>query len=179
MIDLLSATQTLLRDSGYDTRLRAYGPAAVLSFEDESVMGFCYVFEDTDAMLKSWKTTETEFLNRYGARFRIAGDKAWNIYCVFLTGSETDVESERQVRWIEENLDRTRKIAACGVATRESLVKVLLPLLRLQYKPLLEHEDLDARLQQRLSVIAPNAAKVALRADVSPTEIARLLAESI
>lgn len=179
MIDLLGTTQVLLRDSGYDTRLRPYDSASVLSFEDESVMGFCYVFQDTATMLQAWKSTESDLLKRFGARFRIAGDKAWNIYCVFLTVSECDIESLRQVRWIEENLDRTRKIAACGLVTRESLMRTLLPLLRLQYKPLLEHENLDVRLQQRLDVIAPTAAKIVLRDDVSPTEIARLLAESL
>jgi len=71
------------------------------------------------------------------AQFRAAGDKAWNVYSVFVTEARASIEEHRQVRWIEEDLERTRKITATGVIAREDVVKALLPLLPIMAKPVL------------------------------------------
>jgi hypothetical protein len=59
----------------------------------------------------------------------------------------TDVQA-REIKWIEENLERTRKIAGSGIADKERLIKVLLPLLPLQFQPVLDSEEFD--VDQRL-----------------------------
>jgi hypothetical protein len=175
MIDIFSTAQGILRESNYRTRLLPFEQSSILSFEDESILGFCYVFADLTELLTRWKSIEAEFLNRHSPRFRSAGDKAWNIYSVFMTGETGDSVQMREVRWIEEDLDRTRKIAACGVTTREYLYRALLPLLGLQYRPTLQLDGLTERLQRRISAIAPAAANVALKDDVAPIEVVRLL----
>lgn len=175
MIDIFGTTQAVLRESGYRTRLLPFEQSSILSFEDESVLGFCYLFSDPSTLLAKWKPIETEFLNRHGARFRSAGEKAWNIYSIFICGEIADSVQTREVSWIEENLDRTRKLATCGISTRESLHRALLPLLRLQYRPTLQLDGLTERLQRRISAIAPSAANVALKDDVPPIEVVRLL----
>ncbi len=114
-------------------------------------------------------------LTRFAAGFRTAGEKAWNVYCVFLCGSAADSVQNRQVRWIEENLERTRKIAACGLASREDLLRALLPVLPLQYQPVLRAEDVTERLQTRIRTIVPRASHVVLDQAVSPAEVVRLL----
>jgi hypothetical protein len=83
----------------------------------------------------------------------------------------------REVRWIEENLEKTRKITGCQVTSREDLVNTLLPLLPLQYQPKLDSEDFDLkqRLRKRIASIAPNLPDVTLDQNVSPAEVVRLL----
>jgi hypothetical protein len=175
MIDIFSTAQTILRESGYRTRLLQFEQSSILSFEDESILGFCYLFADPATLLTGWRSIETEFLNRHGARFRSAGDKAWNIYSVFLSNEIADSVQTREVRWIEENLERTRKLATCGISTREALHRALLPLLRLQYRPILQLDSLTERLQRRIATIAPSVASIALKDDVAPIEVVRLL----
>jgi len=177
MIDILSVAQALLRESGYGTRLLPFGEGSLLSFEDESILGFCCVFPDAELILGEWQRTETALLHQYGGRFRVAREKAWNIYCVFLSDAAADSVLTREVAWVEENQERTRKIAACSVSTREAVQRALLPLLRLQYSPALQVEGITERLLQRIEAIAPNAAKVALKEDVAPIEVVRLLGD--
>ena len=116
MIDILGITQALLRANDYRTRLLSFERMPLLSFEDDSVLGFCFEFDGPVALLEQWRAVETEILNRHGGRFRSAGEKSWNIYLLFLSGASADTEQRRQIRWIEENLERTRKIAACDIA---------------------------------------------------------------
>jgi hypothetical protein len=53
-----------------------------------------------------------------------------------------------------------------------------LPLLPIQYQPLLRAEDVTERLERRIVAIAPKAAHVALDETVSPVEVIRLLGDS-
>lgn len=175
MIDIFGTSQAFLRENEYRTRLVSYRQGSLLTFEDDSVLGFCIQFDDAKTLLEGWKAAETDVLNGYGARFRSAGEKSWNVYLVFLCGSGATPEEARQARWIEENLDRTRKIAACGIATRADLQKALLPLLRLQYRPILKPESFNDRLERRIASIAPAVANVALKNDIPPNEVVRLL----
>ena len=48
MIDIFSTTQAILRESGYRTRLLPFEQSSILSFEDESILGFCYTFQRPD-----------------------------------------------------------------------------------------------------------------------------------
>lgn len=177
MIDLLSTSQILLRDAGFTVRLSSVGSRPVICFEDNALLGFCSALEQTDELIKGWKTFESEILNRFAADIRAAGEKAWNVYCVFLCGGSADTVQKRAVSWIEEDLERTRKVAACDIASREDLVRVLLPVLPVQYQPALQHEDLTARLQKRIADIAPQAAHAVLDVDVPVAEAVRLLGE--
>ncbi len=175
MIDVLSTMQVVLREAGFTTHLTSIDRSPVVHFENDTLMGFGCVFDDPDELLSRWEASETSFLKRHAPRFRIAGDKAWNVYCIFLCGSAADPVQNRQVSWVEENLERTRKIAVCGIASREDLMRVLLPVLPLQYQPVLRAEDVTERLQRRIRNIAPRAADVALDEAVPAVEVVRLL----
>lgn len=177
MIDLLSATRAVLTESGFVTRLATVERLPILRFEDEALLGFACVFDSPDDLLQRWKPTELSLLKHYSATLRVAGDKAWNVYCVFLCRSAADPEESRQVRWVEEDLERTRKVTSCGLASREDLVRALLPLLSLQQQPVLGAEDVRERLQRRILAIAPKVADVALDEAVPIAEVVRLLGE--
>lgn len=177
MIDLLSTSQILLRDADFTVRLNSVGHVPVVCFEDNALLGFCSAFEQPQELIDGWKAFEREILTRFAPSIRTAGEKAWNVYCVFLCGASADAAQKRAISWIEEDLERTRKIAGCDIASREDLVRVLLPVLPVQYQPALQHEDLTARLQRRIADIAPQAAQALLDLDISATEAARLLGE--
>ncbi|MDO8354959.1 MAG: hypothetical protein Q7U76_01025 [Nitrospirota bacterium] len=175
MIDVLSTLQVVLREAGFTTRLTSIERSSIVCFEDDALLGFGCIFEDPSSLLERWKSMEIAFLKRYAPSVRAAGEKAWNVYCLFLCGVAADPTQSRQVRWVEEDLERTRKIAACGLVSRDELLRALLPILPLQYQPALRAEDVTERLQMRIRTIAPIAPHVVLDQFVSPTEVVRLL----
>lgn len=175
MIDVLSTMQVVLRESGFTTRLTSVDRSPIVCFEDDDLMGFGCVFDDAGDLLARWKAIEMSLLTRHAPSLRAAGEKAWNVYCLFLCGPAADSMLSRQVRWIEEDLERTRKITGSGLATREDLVQALLPVLPLRYQPVLQEGDVTLRLQRRIRTIAPRAAEVALDERISAAEVVRLL----
>jgi hypothetical protein len=175
MTDPLDTLQVILQDAGYRTRLTPFERKNALAFEDDAVMGFAYAFDDPSAMVADWQAIESAFLRRDAVRLQGAGDKAWNVYSVFLCSLPADDEQARQIRQIEEQLERTRKIAACGLISRQDFVSALLPLLPLQQQPLLDSADLPDRLAKRIASIAPGAEAAALDENVTPEAVVRLL----
>jgi hypothetical protein len=179
MIDTLSMMQVILRDAGFVTSAATVEQVTGVCFEDDAVVGFGCVFNECSALLNGWKGIETSFLTRHSQSLRRAGEKAWNVYVVLLSPQVVESTVERQIRWIEEDLDRTRKITACGVTTREDLVTALLPLLPIQSQPALATENTAERLKRRISFIAPRVSDLALDDTVSPAELVRLLGEPL
>lgn len=177
MIDLLSTMQVMLQEAGFITRLTSMDRSSIICFEDDTVAGFGLVFDNPESLLEHWKSKETALLKRYAPSFRVAGEKAWNVYCLFLCTTPADLIQSREIRWIEEDLERTRKIAACGVGSREDLVRALLPVLHLQYQPKLRPEDVTERLQSRIRYILPKASHIVLDQSVSPVEVVKVLGE--
>jgi hypothetical protein len=175
MSDVLSLLQAVLQEGGYRTWLTPIDKRAAVCFEDDAVMGFAMLFADGGALLETWRNAEAAFLRQHGERIRLAGDKAWNVYSVFLATGTADVATSRDIRQIEEDLARTRKIAASGVTHKEALVAALLPLLPLQQQPVLDREDVAERFRRRVLAIAPSASDVVLDESVSPKDVARRL----
>lgn len=176
-MNLRSQAQIVLQEAEYQTWLASIDKLNAIGFEDNSVMGFACIFDRAETLLQQWRDVETAWLNTHVLSLQKAGEKTWNVYSLFLSGEKgTDVQA-REIKWIEEDLERTRKIAACGITDRESLIKVLLPLLPLQFQPVLDSEDFDVtqRLQKRIMDIAPSVGTAALDDKVSPIEVVRLL----
>lgn len=111
----------------------------------------------------------------HATQFRSAGDKAWNVYTVLLTEARALEEEKREVRWIEEDLERTRKLTATGVQLRDDVTGALPPLLPVLAKPLLAPEDSRERLLRRADAIAPQVRDALLDNSVSAGEIAARL----
>lgn len=177
MIDLKSQLQIVFQDAGYSTWLGAIDDFEIVGFEDDAVMGFACIFGGVTDVLDHWTDIELRFLTRHASALQRAGDKTWNMYSVFLCQETPTDEQARQIRWIEEDLERTRKLAACGVADQQRLIHALLPILPLQSQPVLDREEFDVtqRLTRRIGSIAPAVASVALDPQVSANEVVRLL----
>lgn len=177
MIDLTASLQIVLQDVHFRTSLASLEGSTVVCFEDDVIMGFACTYTTPAELLTQWRSAEMSLLRRYAPNFRAAGDKAWNVYFAFLCPAVADKSQRREIQWIEEDLERTRKIASCGVATRADLIRALLPLLPLQYQPLLEPPDLTGRLRVRIRAIAPEVEEAALNTEVSAEDVVRLLTE--
>ena len=177
MSDLLSNMQIVLGEAGFTTQLISIDRSSGVCFENDSVMGFGSILEKPEEILMKWKDIETSLLTRYAPNFRAAGEKAWNVYTIFLCSLAPLSEVARQIRWIEEDLQRTRKIAVCGIASREDMIRALMPILPIQQQPILELEDATERLQRRIKTIAPKAANLVLDESVPVAEAVRLLGD--
>jgi hypothetical protein len=177
MTDLKSSLQVVLQDGGYQTWLVSLDDLEAIGFEDDAAMGFACVFDDAATLLASWRDLETRLLTQHAPSLQRAGEKTWNIYSLFLCTETATPGQQREIRWIEEDLERTRKITGCGLTGTSDVVTALLPLLPLQYQPLLESEDFDLtqRLLKRIGNIAPAATNAALDSEILPSEVVRLL----
>ena len=177
MTDLKPTLQALLQDAGYQTWLVAIEQYEIVLFEDDAAMGFACVFGRGDVLLKEWRNLETKFLVSFAPALKRAGEKTWNVYSIFLCADGVTEEETRAIRWVEEDLERTRKITGIVVNGRSDLITALLPLLPIQYQPRLDSEDFDLtqRLRRRIASIAPPAEHSALDPGVTATEVVRLL----
>jgi hypothetical protein len=177
MTDLRSPVQVVLQDAGYETWLFTVDNLPTIGFEDNAVMGFICLFEDVPSLLRRWRELETKLLTGHAPSLQKAGEKTWNVYSVFFSSAGADPTQLREIRWIEEDLERTRKIAASGLTSRDEILTALLPLLPIQRQPLLDSEDFDItqRLRKRIASIAPEAANAVLDKTVTAAEVVRLL----
>lgn len=175
MTDITSTVQIMLQEAGYETWLVSVDQVTAVCFEDDAIMGFASIFDDPALLLERWRNVESILLARHATRLREAEEKAWNVYSIFLCPASASDDVARQFRRIDEDLERTRKIAACHLVGQEEIVTALLPLLPIQYCPRLENEDLTERLKKRILAIAPAAVDVVLDETVSPIEVVRLL----
>jgi hypothetical protein len=175
MTNLSSLTQLILEEAGYRTWLVSIDNLSAIGFEDEAVMGFVCEFDDPETLLSRWHAVETGLLTRHAPFLREAGQKAWNVYSVFLCTKSLDDVSRRRVAFIEEDLERTRKIAASGLVGRQDVITALLPLLAIQYRPSMDREDLVDRLRKRVDTIAPGVSTAVVDASIDPRDVVALL----
>jgi len=175
MTDLTSTVQIILQEAGYETWLTSIEELTAICFEDDAVMGFACIFDQPNSLLSRWRDVESIFVASHALRFRDAEDKAWNVYSIFLCAGTASADQIREVRSIDEDLEKTRKVASCGLVGQEDMIAALLPILPIQSRPRLEGEDLTERLKKRIAGIAPAAVDVVLDEQVTPVEVARLL----
>lgn len=172
MTDVLSMVQVVMQNAGYRTWIVVNTQIPTVGFEDEATMGFVCTFDNPRNLIKRWREMEAALLARHAIQFRSAGDKAWNVYTVFLTENHASEEEKREVRWIEEDLERTRKLTATGIQLRDDVTNAMLPLLPILSKPLLAPEDARERLLRRVDAIAPQVREIVLDDSVSAAEVA-------
>jgi hypothetical protein len=171
-MDIYRLAEVILQRAGYRTRFTPSAEGNVLGFEDEIVIGFLHVFPSANALAAEWQAVQKADLMRHGLQLRAAPNKAWNVYCVFLTENVGSDDLSEQIDRIEEDFVSTRKIARAGVVSPIDLERVLLPLLPLKTVAGFSVTDYDARLRPRLGFLQPSLAQAILRGD-EPAEIAR------
>ena len=102
MTEVLSTVQVVMQGANYRTWEVSGSRIATVGFEDEATMGFVSAFDSPRQMVDGWREVEATMLARYAPQFREAGDKAWNVYSVFVTEARASEEERREVRWIKK-----------------------------------------------------------------------------
>ena len=149
MIDLLTLSERLLTAAGYDLLRLSGTETPSLAFEGRTVLGFIHVYDTPIDLLRLWQRDHEDAIRRFSFAFRSAGDKAWNIYAVFLAAADADARAVHALHAIEEDLAGTRKIARAGLHTSEDVRSALLPLLPIQNAPPLEAIDIASEIRER------------------------------
>lgn len=174
-MEIETQVEVTLRKAGYETWLWSSGSVPIVCFENSVLIGFVYVFLNSESLLNDWAEVQQKVLKHFSPTLRNLGSKAWNVYSVFLTTESSDAFTHRIER-IEEDFTLTRKIARNGIQTTADLNRALLTLLPLKSKPTLGGADYLNRLQSRLKDI-PTEVVTAFLGRASATEVARMLSD--
>ena len=175
-MDLQKETEIVLRDGGYETWPWQKGLVPAVCFEDELILGFVHYFASTDDLVSKWEDAQSTALLRFRPALRNAGEKAWNVYSIFITVDVADDSMTSKLDSIEENFEQTRKLVRTGVISTANLKNALLPLLPIQNRPQINESNMEERLRVTLQEINPAAAKAFL-GKATPIDIAQILAE--
>src|SRR4051812_42464538 len=117
-MDLTTQVEIVLRDSRFETwRSPDSKDPVLIHFENQAVLGFVLVFATARALIERWQASQASCLQRFASSIRPSGNKAWNVYSVFLTQERTDVQTSFLIERIEEDFTLTRKIARSNLAT--------------------------------------------------------------
>ena len=174
MTDVLQTVAEILENAKFQTWRVEFAGCPSLGFENENILGLAASFDSPEKLIDRWQGFEDSMLARYGNAFRQAGEKAWNVYSVFLTTQEPSESQARAIRAIEEDLRQTRKLAAHSLNSEQSVRAALLPILPLGPRPELSSINASERLSKRIENLAPGMASLVLDQNVSA---AQLLAE--
>ena len=173
LMDISDQVEIVLRDAGYTTQRARQGPRFVICFENAMLIGFAHVFESSAKLLTQWEAVQRAVLTQYNVALRNAGEKAWNVYSIFLT-DDTESSRQRAVERLEENFALTRKIARGGIRTNRDVEHVLLPLTSVQAQPSLGVTDFEDRLRVRLKEASSDAV-TAFLSETAANEVAHIL----
>lgn len=177
MTGLIELAEAQLIRGGYACWRTEIGSTAALGFEDLSVMGFVFDYPDAPAILRGWRETEAAMIARYAHAFRRAGEKAWNVYCAFLTEAEASKDECRALRVIEEDLEQTRKLTGTSQTDDDAIARSLVPILPIMSRPQLGNFDAEARLARRLDALSPGVSALLLDKGVAPLQVLQHLSE--
>jgi hypothetical protein len=173
----ITFAEAVLARAGFTCWQSQLGPMPTLGFEDASLMGFVFEFPTAQAIVDGWREAEQKMINQHAHAFRRAGDKAWNVYSVFLTTNEATKAECRQLRLIEEDLEQTRKLTGAGQASEVATAEALLPILPISTKPQLGTFDADARLARRLDALVPGISNLLLDDAVEAVQVLQHLSQ--
>jgi hypothetical protein len=138
-----------------------------------SVIGFIHAYPTAAALVESWSRDQRTVLARHSAALRAAGQKAWNVYSIFLT-AEPAPHAQHAVDQIEEDFSLARKIARTSVRTADDVERALLSLTSVRAQPVLGDSNFQDRLRLKLKTM-PESALTAFFGPVSAEEVARIL----
>jgi hypothetical protein len=157
MIDILAACSEVLSEAGFSTRKASIGDREMLAFEDATVLGFLFAYDDPNQLVKKWVSDADRAVASNQLGLRRAAEKAWNTYLVILTTGAADDAQSVALGAIEEDLTGTRKIVRAGIIDITDVRAALLPLLPVQSAPKLEAVDIVDEIRQRATELPARA----------------------
>lgn len=168
-MELLAKSARLLQRSGYTTATVPVDGTDALAFEDTTVIGFVFQYDDVPTLLSSWDTDARETIGTYQFGLRRAAKKAWNLYTIFVSTGSSHGSQAAALSAIEEDLAGTRKIARAGVCTSSDVRDALLPLLPLQAPPHMVAVDIMDEIRQRTTEVEPRVLQAFFSRSDTPT----------
>jgi hypothetical protein len=178
VIDILAASAEVLGEVGFLTNPISIGGRQALAFEDATVLGFVFAYDDPAKLIEGWGKDTDQTISAHQFGLRRAAQKAWNVYVVLLTSAEADYAQSVALGAIEEDLVGMRKISRAGVTDLADLRSALLPLLPLQSAPRLEAVDIIAEIRQRTTEL-PTRAVNAFLSNADDAVIIQVLEERL
>lgn len=143
--------QETLTEGGYDVMMSDTSGKPITLFENDSLLGFVFVFSNPSTLLEQWRETSQSVIKTKQFALRRAEQKAWNTYLVLLAETPANYGQKIKLSEIEEDLVGTRKIAAAGIANGQAIQDALLPLLPLQSAPRIDSVDMSSEIRLRTS----------------------------
>lgn len=162
MTDLLYDARETLTQAGYTVERVELGDRHALAFEDDAYLGFVIAYPDIPTLQALRVSDARQLITRFTPDLRAAGEKAWNVYVVWLAQGEATPEQEAQLALLEEDLAGTRKIAAAGLQSAADVEAALANLLPLKTPPALGAIDVPAEIRSRTTELDPHAVQAFL-----------------
>jgi hypothetical protein len=179
MMDLSTQIETLLRSNDYFTRLWTGNKVPTVCLENKTILGFIYIFEFAEDLVSNWEDIQKTAFEHHAEMLHKAGEKAWNIYSIFLA-ENSNTELFKQIELIEEDFTYSRKIARTGIQTQSDITEALLPLLSIQSHPSLNEVIYEDRLRVSLNDLPQETVTAFLRnSDIKPSEVAQMLVDGL
>jgi hypothetical protein len=169
-----ASIQELLVEAGYSIGRLSTPKGDVMTFENDTVVGFVLHYADAETMLSDWRDRSTDVLTAAQFRLRRLDTKAWNAYFLLLADEPGSYGQTIAIGAIEEDLVGTRKIARAGTAIAAEARSALLALLPIQNSPKLESVDLSAEIRLRTSEL-PDEVMETFLSSASESTVLQLL----
>jgi hypothetical protein len=173
--DVLIICVQILEEAGFTTETATASRQSIV-FENDTVLGFVSIYEDTRALIRGWQTDLDRLVEAYQLALRRSGDKAWNAYAVMISAADANYSESVVLGAIEEDLVGVRKIARSGTKDVADLREALLPLLPLQNAPKLEAVDMGGEIRIRTTEL-PGRAVEAFLSDAEQGVVIQVLEE--
>jgi len=155
MNDLITDSAEILVAAGYAVERIPAPNRDALAFENSVCLGFVFAYDTPDQLHREWADDSKRVISRYGLSLRRAGEKAWNVYLVLISGGPKTEALQAFLTELEEDLVGTRKIARDGISNTADLRSAFLPLLPIQSPPKLEAVDMPSEIRMRASDVDP------------------------
>ena len=105
-------------------------------------------------LIDQWEGDMNRAISSYQFSLRRSGQKAWNLYAVFLARNLSQTNDLPPITQIEENLSSYRKIARANINDSIDVRNALLSLLPIQAAPQLEAVDLPLEIRHRATELS-------------------------
>lgn len=169
-MDIITQSEITLRQGGYDTWQWSGGRVPVVCFENSSILGFLHAFQSVHELAADWREVQKITLSRFVSALRLSGEKAWNVYSIFLT-EQWDDSLGKRIEQIEEDFELTRKIARAGIGSAAKLQRALLSLLPIMSQPSLRQADFPDRLRTRLTNVPDSAVSAFVGSEIGRAHV--------
>src|SRR5260370_13921864 len=105
---LLSIMGEVVVEAGFAVSQISMAKRAVLTFESPTVLGFVFGYDKAEELVSNWMKDADEAVANFQFGLRRAGEKAWNVYAVFLAAINAGYAGSIRISAFEDALRAVR-----------------------------------------------------------------------